>query len=315
MGRQTLLYRSPMPETHNHDWYDFPRWYDILHAPGTKKEVAGLWRLARRFNPTPHRRGQNPRWLEPACGSGRYLIAAVTRGVRGLGIDLNPRMIRYAKERSRLAPSDSGSAAFRVGDMTRLSLKPIEKADFAFCLINSARHLMSDRAMLDHLDCVARALRPGGVYALGLSMTAYAHEFASEDVWVGRREGVRVHQLVQYLPPDETRRRERVISHLSITGSEGEHHIDSVYDLRSYSGEQWGRLLARSAMECIGVVDELGDDLPSTRSSGAALEDPGSWFSSHASGYALFVLRPRVAIRARSAQLKGSSRVRGRSRR
>jgi hypothetical protein len=158
--------------------------------------------------------------------------------------------------------------------------------------------------MVEHLRCVVGALRPGGVYALGLSLTCHAREFATEDVWVGSRGGTRVHQLVQYLPPAVDRagrqsRRERVISHLTITSPEGEQHLDSTYDLRSYTGTQLAAVFRRAGVECIGIVDESGDDLPGTRSDAGRLLASGRWFTDEAEGYALFVLRAS----ARSAHL------------
>lgn len=310
-----VLYPARMTRTPRRDWYDEPHWYDILHAPGTRAEVAGLWRIARRFNPTAHPRvatdGRGPVWLEPACGSGRYLLAAARKGVRGVGIDLNPRMVAYA----RRGRTGGEPVAFHVGDMSDFRVAPRDRADLAFCLINSARHLLSDRAMVRHLRCVGDSLRPQGCYVLGMSLTCYATEIASEDVWVGTRSGTRVHQLVQYLAPYPKRRRERVISHLTITSRGGEQHMDSVYDLRTYDGPQWEGVLRRAGMACVGIVDEQGGDLPGTRSDGRSLLEPGRWFTNEATGYALFVLRPVAAVRAETAHLSGSSRVGGRSRR
>src|SRR5690606_35644929 len=58
-------------------FYDEPMLYDVLHGKGTAGEVRGLRHLADRLGLDP----TGP-WLEPACGSGRYVRAAVARGVR-----------------------------------------------------------------------------------------------------------------------------------------------------------------------------------------------------------------------------------------
>lgn len=249
-------------------------------------------------------------WLEPACGSGRYLIEAARHGIRGVGIDVNPRMVRYA----RMAAGEA-NIRFVKADIAAFTLLKRDHAEFAFCLINSARHLTSDRAMIDHLRCVARSLRPGGAYVMGLSMSCYAMETASEDVWIGKRAGTKVHQFVQYLAPEARRRKERVISHLTVTTRGLEQHLDSTYDLRTYDGHQWAGVLRRAGMVCVGIVDEEGDDLPGTRSDGRELLEAGPWFTPDAAGYALFVLRPAKEVRAEVAHLRGSSRVGGGSRR
>jgi hypothetical protein len=137
---------------------------------------------------------------------------------------------------------------------------PEGSCGFAFCTINSIRHLMSDEALLAHLAEVRRALVPGGVYAVGLSVTAYGGEEPSEDTWTGARGKCRVTQVVQYEPATAAERVERVFSHLTVERGEREEHYDSAYGLRSYSLEEWRAVIGRSGFEVLGVVDEEGED-------------------------------------------------------
>lgn len=233
--------------------YDDAPIYDILHARGTSSEVDGLERMAAYAR--PHRKGRGT-WLEPACGSGRYLRHAARRGYRVIGFDRNPEMIEYARAR---VPASRGR--FFVGDMTRFAGEVGQgRVDFAFNLINTIRHLDTDRAMLAHFREVARALRPGGLYAVGLTLTSYGMEFPSEDVWEGSRGGLRVRQIVQYIPPlAEGDRAEQVHSHLVITRGDKEEHRDDAYTLRCYSQGQWLGLIGRSPLRLEAVVDEDGE--------------------------------------------------------
>ncbi|HYE61559.1 MAG TPA: class I SAM-dependent methyltransferase [Phycisphaerales bacterium] len=269
------------------DFYADPLVYDVLHAPGTAGEVAVLRRVARRF--TAGR--VSPLWLEPACGTGRYLIRGAKFGVRGVGFDLSEAMVEYARSRAREAG---------VGRRVRLRVASMESfvkacglregsVDFAFNLINTIRHLSSDAAMLAHFGEVARVLRRDGVYAVGLSLAAYGLESVTEDTWSGRAKGLSVTQVVQYLPPGsgggdarrgEGQRQERVVSHVTVRrrrrGGDEETHFDSTYALRSYNLRQWLTLIERSPLEIAGVVDSSGAD--------AAAREPG---------YFVFVLRRR----------------------
>jgi SAM-dependent methyltransferase len=251
--------------------------YDILHAPGTAAEVTGLRRMARRFAGAAAQSGV---WLEPACGTGRYLCAATARGARCFGFDSSPEMVAFARQRleetmagrpeaprGRIFQADM--AGFRAGlGRTRV--------DFAFNLINTIRHLEDDAAMLAHFEEMAAVLKPAGAYAVGLSTSAYGMESPSEDVWEGSRRGTRVKQVVEFVPPTRGRF-EQVYSHLVITRGGEEEHRDSTYRLRCYSTEQWMRLLGRSAMELAGIVDEDGE----------VMKAP-------AFGYAIWILRPRT---------------------
>ena len=260
------------------DWYELPSWYDILHSEGTASEVDGLERLAERYVRGDWRGGM--RWLEPACGSGRYLRVIAGRGGVVYGFDRSEAMVAYA--RSSLERRGLRGRVW-VAEMDGFVVPRRVRVEIAFVLISTVRHLMTDEALLSHLACVAEALRPGGVYAVGLGMTAYGAEPESEDVWVGRRGPCEVTQVAQYLPPERGRRRERVFNHLTVVTPRAERHLDSTYELRSYSGPQWTRVLARSAFEPIAVVDEEGEEIGSV----------AQWSRDGVSGYGIWVLRRR----------------------
>lgn len=264
--------------------YTDPRVYDVLHAPETAGEVRLLRRLAAKLECD----AKSPVWLEPACGSGRLLRAAVKHGVRGYGFDISGPMIEYARECAARVSAKKGVAKARttsanaprffVADMRgfeaaaeRAFGKALPKADLAFNLINTIRHLSDDRAMLDHFAAVARVLKPGAPYIVGISLCSYGNEFETEDVWTGSRAGLRVTQTVQYLPASgrrgEAARAERVISHLTVIDAKAsaaepvERHIDETYALRSYDLKQWNELIEKSAMRVAATFDGEGREV------------------------------------------------------
>ncbi|MFZ4574521.1 MAG: class I SAM-dependent methyltransferase [Phycisphaerales bacterium] len=264
----------------NVDIYSIPHYYDILHTPGTATEVAGLAQIQDRFVGSV----EEPVWLEPACGSGRYLRAAAKRGVRTVGFDLSEPMVKYAIEQAKQEGVAELSRYF-VADMRDFTEgRRLPKAHFAFNTINTIRHVASDAAMLGHFACVARSLAPGGVYAVGLSMCSYGREPATEDVWHGTRAGTTVSQLINYIPAfgrnGNAARVERVISHLTVTTRGVEEHIDSSYGLRSYDVAQWRELLGKSELEIVATVDEHGVDTMEPEV-----------------GYIIYILRPRTVTR------------------
>jgi SAM-dependent methyltransferase len=266
--------------------------YDILHAEGTAREVKVLERIEKKWVCAPLRgedaasSGTPSVWLEPACGTGRYLRAAAARGKRVIGFDRSKEMVAFARERlgpgAKLFAAEMTDFAARVGTA---------KVDLAFNPINTIRHLQSDRAMLRHFQEIARVLRPRGVYVVGISISSYGNEFEAEDVWSGRRGGLWVKQVVQYIPPARRGdRSERVHSHLVVTREGREEHRDSRYSLRCYDRGQWESLIGRSALTVVGVVDEAGRP---ARVRGA--------------GYVVYVLRRRDAERAAEPAIAGPS--------
>jgi SAM-dependent methyltransferase len=258
--------------------YSLPDLYDILHAPGTAGDLRVLRRIERRYVA----RSAGPRrWLEPACGTGRHLLAAARAGIPGVGFDIERGMIAYARAKVRRVAASKRPRFFVAAKEDFDERRRLGRFTFAFNTINTIRHLPTDSAMLRHFAAVSRVLRPGGVYAVGISLAAYGLETITEDVWRGRRGGTAATQVIQYIPPTGSRgdaaRAERVISHITVTRGGREAHVDSTYALRSYNLSQWTGLIGRTGWTVAGVTDGAGDP--------AEPREPG---------YYLFVLRPPV---------------------
>lgn len=249
--------------------YSMPLAYEVLHWKGTAKEVRGLARISRTF--THGKADPRGTWLEPACGTGRYLRAAATLkcAQRCLGVDLSDELMAFGRE------STDAKHKTRVrllkGDMTRLEavIRP-NSVDFAFNLINTIRHVRSDAAMLKHLKGVRQCLRSGGVYVVGLSLSWYGVESPTEDVWQGSLRGLHVLQTVQYLPASggktSRQRMEKVLSHLQLTQGRKKNvqtwDVDDRYELLSYNLQEWLTVIDRSGFHLIATVDEQGNRIP-----------------------------------------------------
>ena len=233
-----------MPGEPTRSLYDCPQWYDIVHQAGTAAEVTHLERINREF-------GTGGRdWLEPACGTGRFLSVLARRGYRVVGYDRSETMLDYA--RRRLAPP-ARLARVVEGDMATF-VRP-RFFDFAFNLINTFRHIHAAAQARAHLDCIARSLRPGGVYVLGIDLVDYDDPQAGEEVWTASRGSCKVRHIMFSIPPDRTTRRERIINHLIVDRPSGRECSQSHYDLRSYDLGQWLDLLDSSELECAASFD------------------------------------------------------------
>jgi SAM-dependent methyltransferase len=258
--------------------------YDILHDTGSGKQSLAEAKLLVRIAslagagsakpalPAAGLAHQRPRLrcYEPACGSGRVVIALARLGHTCVGSDIDPAMVRYANARAKsLGLGNRAKAVVGAMDEAPKGV-PQGTIDLALNPINSIRHLPTDASMLRHLRCVRSLLAPQGVYIVGLSLSMVGHEEPSEDVWKGSRDGIRVTQVVQYEPPTGTEkgpwsRRERVMSHLTVrskaakpsdatrtrkapSAATTEDHRDSTYWLRTYSREQWLTLVSRAGL-------------------------------------------------------------------
>lgn len=279
--------------------YEDPEIYDILHAPGTAKDLTGLMKIERRYGVLTRGERAEGLVLEPACGSGRYVLEAAKKGRHVAGFDLSAGMVRYARARVREKGLQERARVF-VGDMAdfagtlRRGKGGRRAVTLAFNLINSIRHLDTDAGLTAHFEQMARVLHPGGVYVVGISLSDYGREFPTEDVWHGKRGGVVVHQVVQYEPPPHpavraggnrsgAARVERVISQLTITTGKGAsakvQDASATYGLRCYDPEQWYGAINRSPLRVHATCDEQGVPLPPA-----------------CPGYSLFVLARRDGL-------------------
>ncbi len=237
-------------------FYDEPLIYDVLYGPGTATEVDLLTRIERE-----HSRSLTPRprrvWLEPACGSGRYLRVLASRGQPCIGFDRNRAMLAYAQE--RLGPQQKRRCRLLHADLRRFAdAVGDDAADFAFIPVNTLRHLMTGPSVARHFREMARVLRPGGIYVVGISLSCYGEEEVIEDRWEGRRGALHVEQTISYIPPEAALRREQVISHLRIRRPRGGEYRDCSYWLRSYDESQWKSLVRRSPFDRVASLDDEG---------------------------------------------------------
>lgn len=265
------------------DTYSDPLVYDIIHEPGTREEVGSLIRLAKRWLPKIGGTAESCVWLEPACGSGRCLRALARRNQRCVGVDISRAMVEYA-----IASIDSeNQACVRVleGDMRRMNAPSVVRAIrhcasgdrvsvAAFCPHNSVRHLTSDREMIAHLASIAKVLRRfGGVYFVGIGLASgegQEGEGACETVFSASRRGVRVREIIDFVPPPAGSRgmfarREMAYKHVTVTLRGQEREAVSSYALRTYTLKQWQRVVRAGGMREIGVAGAFGEAFEPTR--------------------------------------------------
>ncbi|MBX9652146.1 methyltransferase domain-containing protein [bacterium] len=147
------------------NWYDYPEYYDIAFRSDTKREANFIEKLCQKYlKPKAASNGHAKHWrfLEPACGSGRLVIELARRGHDVVAYDLCEPMVQFVKE--RVAKKKLRANVF-AANMVDYRLP--KKADAAFNLINTFRHLNRTQAV-KHLQAVADSLKPGGIYILGI---------------------------------------------------------------------------------------------------------------------------------------------------
>lgn len=162
--------------------YDFPKYYDLIFGSDWKAEFDFLRDCFEKHAKRPVKRV-----FEPATGTGRLLVKLGKAGYEVSGNDLSEKAVKFCND--RFERHGLPRTAF-VGDMADFTLK--KKVDAAFNMINSFRHLPSEKAAVAHLDCVAQALNKGGIYVLGLHLTPTDDDWTGEEEWHARRGNLSV---------------------------------------------------------------------------------------------------------------------------
>jgi len=247
----------------NESIYDHPKYYDLVFGADCAAERKFILGCAERYLNRPAKR-----FFEPACGTGRLLFALARAGHDVQGLDLNAKAIDFCN--ARFARHEMPYRAC-VADMSDFRLK--RKADIAFNTINSFRHLDSEAAARAHLDAMAAAVRPGGLYLLGVHLTPTDVAPSEGESWSARRGHLTVNTHMWTRSRDSKNRVERFGIRFDIHRPSGSFRIEDELVLRSYSAKQMKRLLNFNGCWQQVATFDFGYDLDEPLAVDATSED------------------------------------------
>ncbi len=220
------------------DWYDTPLYYDIVFDEDTSREADFLEAIHRRHGRT---RGRSA--LELACGSGRLVAELAARGWKADGFDLNPAMLDFARDRL----SAAGLPARLWQDrMESFRPPPRSRYDLVHCLVSTFKYLLSEADALACLQHVASCLKPGGLFVLGVHLTAPGAAKPAHERWTASRDGIAVVCNTRTWPPRPGTRLEAMRTRLRIALPDGAvREQETLWEVRSYTAAQLKRLLRK----------------------------------------------------------------------
>jgi SAM-dependent methyltransferase len=156
------------------------------------------------------------------------------------GLDLNPAAVAYCNQ--RLEKHGFAPTTF-VGDMANFQLD--RKVDACFNMINSFRHLATERMATAHLRCIAQVLKKGGLYLLGIHLTPTAGEPMEEEAWSARRGHLQVNTRLTTLRRDPKRREEWFSMECDVYTPTRAWKLSEEIMFRSYTASQFLRLVKK----------------------------------------------------------------------
>jgi SAM-dependent methyltransferase len=161
--------------------YDSPKYYELAFSfRDIAAEVSVLEDVIRRFSAI-----KVERILEVACGNCPHMPELVSRGYSFVGIDLNPTMLAFAREK---AAGLAGSVDLIPANLVDFNIDT--PVDFAYVMLGSL-YVTNTPELVSHFDAVGRALQRGGLYFLDWCIDFDPNTDVS-DTWEIDREGIRV---------------------------------------------------------------------------------------------------------------------------
>jgi SAM-dependent methyltransferase len=250
-------------ETVNESIYDHPKYYDLVFGADCAAEVKFILGCGKRFMRT-----ELKRCFEPACGTGRLLYALARRGYEVAGLDLNPKAVEFCN--ARFGRHGLSPPAV-VADMS--DFRVARRYDVAFNTINSFRHLRDEATARDHLQCMGKAVRVGGLYLLGIHLSPTAAAPSETESWSARRGHLSINTHMWTKKRDTRRRVERFGIRFDVHCPSRSLRIVDELVLRSYTANQMNRLIGSSRVWEIAETFDFSYDLDEPIEVDAATED------------------------------------------
>jgi SAM-dependent methyltransferase len=171
--------------------YDNPRYYEIAFSfRDISAEVDLFQTCFERFSHIPVKSV-----LELGCGNCPHMEELIKRGYQYSGLDLSRAMLDYGAQKAGRAKADVNLIC---ADMNDFSLN--KEVDFVYIMLGSLS-VESTTELSRHFDCVAKALKRGGLYLLDWCIqfeTPWTTEGGG--TWEMERGGVRVKTTVSWKP-------------------------------------------------------------------------------------------------------------------
>jgi SAM-dependent methyltransferase len=235
--------------------YNLPRYYDIAFSWDNAKEIE----MFRQFF-QKHVGFTVKHILEPACGTGRFLITLPKYGYHITGYDINPNMVAYAKERIAAAGYDNMANVFL---MNMKSAKMDKKYDAAINSINSLGYLHTDEDILSHLRNTGESIKPGGIYIIHLACAWDKLEPHEGEGWTLQRDEISIRTVWRVATEDKQKKLSYQVCKMFITDHGENIEIVDDHILRLWIYEDIKELINRSQkFRLEAISNEKGGEVP-----------------------------------------------------
>jgi ubiquinone/menaquinone biosynthesis C-methylase UbiE len=192
------------------------------------------------------------RVLDIACGTAPQLREFARRGYDAYGLDMSSNMLSYL---AHVAQQENITIHTLRANMARFTVT--HKVDFAYIMMGSIVYLRNNAEFLSHLDAMARAIQPRGLYLIENMPFGWADKnFLKPQTWVMKKDEIRVKTTYQISIKEALRQiiTQRIAMEVK-DGNATKHFIDTD-DLKLIFPEELKTLIAMNGkFELIGFFE------------------------------------------------------------
>ncbi|MBI1249573.1 methyltransferase domain-containing protein [bacterium] len=247
---------NPLPKPKDVDCYDYPQYWDLSFRDETPVECDFFEAAFQRFGDKPIRRV-----LDIGCGGGRNVVEMAGRGYQMVGLDNNAPSLKYLQKR---LGQRKLNAEILEGDMRSFQLK--KPIDAALSTFNTFRHLITEQDAIDHLQSVAGALRPGGLYILGFHIIPLDADPECHERWTATHGKTKVTTTLKVVDFNRAERQEVLRFNLHVRRGDEVLRMKTEYPYRLYTAAEFRSLLRKvPQLKILEVYDfwyDIDDPVP-----------------------------------------------------
>jgi SAM-dependent methyltransferase len=230
--------------------YKLPKYYHYAFLRNLDPEIRFFESLFKKHVPF---KVQN--LLEPACGTGVYLVEFPDYGYSITGYDLSQEMVDFSNYLIKEKGVESKAKAVQ-GNM--IDFTTDEKFDSAFICLNSLGYLRKDEEIISHFKHTSQILKKGAIYIIDMSFMCndVAHEKKDDETWYSKYDNVDIEatwQIYKYSIPERIR---HVKLTMKIKDGDKKIEFEELHDLRLWLYEEFVGLAKKGGFELVDIYDE-----------------------------------------------------------
>ncbi|MFX1380279.1 MAG: class I SAM-dependent DNA methyltransferase [Promethearchaeota archaeon] len=234
-----------------HKFYNFPKYYDKAFSRDVKGDVIFFKACFQQYADI-----EVGRVLEPACGPGMFIEILPKYGFYALGYDINPEMVKFAKERLKKSGISVTQANVVEGDMKNIKFD--EKFDAAFICINSLGYLRNEEDIITHFKLTAESLEQGGIYIVEISCKCddISNEKKFDDTWYIKEENFDL-ELTWAINWYDLEKRIRHVDFRMVINDNGfKTEVEEAHELRLWIFDEFRQFSKRAGFEIVGIYNQ-----------------------------------------------------------